>query len=94
MTQANQNHLGGRAAVNAEEGVNTYQAAGPLCTATKGCVSLSSAPIPSGTDSNGNQTYLAEVTVSITQAIAPPVALISQFTINATAGCPAPGAAG
>ena len=80
------------AAVNAEEGVNSYQAAGPLCTATNGCVSISSTPIPAGTDSNGNQTYLAEVTISISQAIAPPVALISQFTVNATAGCPAPGA--
>ncbi|MEO8898069.1 MAG: TadE family protein [Candidatus Dormibacter sp.] len=81
------------AAVNAEEGVTTYQKAGPLCTATNGCVSISSTPIPAGTDpATGQQAYLAEVTISISQAIAPPVALISQYTVSAVANCPAPGA--
>jgi hypothetical protein len=81
------------AAVNAEEGVTTFQKAGPLCTATGGCVSISSTPIPAGIDpSTGLQTYLAEVTISISQAIAPPVALISQYTVSALADCPAPGA--
>lgn len=71
-------------AVTAEDGVTQYQAA--PCNPGVPCVSISSSNLPTG-----GGVYLPVVTISVTQSIAPQVPMMSQFTVAATATCPAPG---
>ena len=71
-------------AVTAEDGVLTYQAA--PCSAGQACVSIGSANV-----ATGGGTYLPVVTVSVIESIAPKVPMMTQFTVAASAVCPAPG---
>jgi Flp pilus assembly protein TadG len=84
------------ASVSAEDGVVTYHP-GPCavgvepcrptpCAVGQACVSITSTNVP--TD---NGTYLPVVTVSVSQSIAPQVPVMTQYTLRASAECPAPG---